>query len=215
MNVENDHPISGAAVRKVYVVDDDSMVRRSLFFSLGTAGFDVRSFASGNDLLDEVDGLEPGCILLDLRMPEKDGAEVLRELGERIRRFPVVIITGHGEIEVAVRTMKMGASDFLEKPFTDAALLAVLEPIFQALPAEAEADMERAAAEARVAKLTAREREVLQGLVAGLSNKSAAAQMGISPRTVEIHRANLMKHLGASSVAEAVRLALLVGLNPN
>lgn len=197
------------ADRKVYIVDDDSMVRRSLFFSLGTSGFEVRSFASGSDLLDEVDHLEPGCILLDLRMPEKDGTEILAELGERVRRFPVVIITAHGEIDVAVRTMKMGAADFLEKPFTDAVLLEILEPIFEGLPSSTQADDENADAKARVAKLSNREREVLQGLVEGLSNKAAAFRMGISPRTVEIHRANLMKNLRAGSVGEAVRIALL------
>jgi two-component system, LuxR family, response regulator FixJ len=200
--------------QNVYVVDDDSMVRRSLFFSLGAAGFEVRSFASGDDLLAEVDVLEPGCILLDLRMPEKNGSEVLHELGERVRRFPVVIITGHGEIDVAVRTMKMGASDFLEKPFSEAALLEVLEPIFRTLPEHAQADAERAKASARVAKLTGRERDVLQGLVSGLSNKAAALELGISARTVEIHRGNLMKRLETKSVGEAVRIALQAGMKP-
>lgn len=214
MNAEFDHHGTEISSKRVYVVDDDRMVRRALFFSLGTAGFDVRSFASGNDLLEEIANLDPGCILLDLRMPEKDGADVLRELGDRVQRFPVVIITGHGEIEVAVRTMKMGASDFLEKPFTDAALLEVLEPIFQALPLQTEVNAERAEAEARVANLTARERELLSAIVSGLANKGAALQMGISVRTVEVHRANLMKRLGASSVGEAVRVALLAGMKP-
>ena len=206
---------SEPSARKVYVVDDDSMVRRSLFFSLSAAGFDVRPFASGIDLLEEIENLEPGCVLLDIRMPEKDGAEVLAELGERVRRFPVVIITGHGEIDVAVQTMKLGAADFLEKPFTETALLAVLEPIFATLPTQSEADTERAAAEARVAKLTRREREVLEGLVSGLSNKAAANRLHISARTVEIHRAKLMKRLEASSISEAVRLALLAGVEPH
>lgn len=202
----------GQAARRIYIVDDDSIVRRSLFFTLSTAGFEVRPFLSGDDLLDEIGGLQPGCILLDLRMPQKDGLEVLTELGERTRRFPVVVITGHGEVDVAVKMMKLGAADFLEKPFSEAALLAVLEPLFAVLPAKIEAEAERVRAEALVSGLTPRQRDVLQGLVSGLSNKGAAAQLKISDRTVEIHRANVMKHLGASSVSEAVRLGLLAGL---
>lgn len=214
MKLESGRIFPISASQRVYIVDDDSMVRRSLFLSLKTAGFEVRSFASGTDFLDEVDILDFGCILLDIRMPEKDGVAVLQDLGEKIRRFAVIMITGHGDVDVAVRTMKMGAADFLEKPFTDADLLEVLHNVFEQLPAQAEADMMRAEAEARVAKLTIRQREVLQGLVSGVSNRCAAEQMGISHRTVEIHRANLMKQLDANSVGEAVRLAISAGVKP-
>lgn len=198
--------------KKVYVVDDDSMVRQALFFSLSTAGYGVRSFASGRDLLDEIDHLAPGCILLDVRMPDMDGAEVLSALGDRLPRFPVIMITGHGDIDIAVRTMKLGAKDFLEKPFSDDALLELLEPLFGSLPAQVEAEQKQARARDVIAKLTPRERDVLECIVAGLSNKQAALKLEISPRTVEVHRANLMRDLDANSVGEAVRIALLAGV---
>jgi two-component system response regulator FixJ len=147
------------------------MIRRSLSFALKTAGFDVRAFVSGRDFLDEVDMLAAGCVLLDMRMPEMDGIAVLDELGERVRRFPVVIVTGHGDVDTAVKAMKRGSTDFLEKPFSDAALLEVLDAVFLTLPALAQSDAERMQAAARVAALTPRELGVLQGLVAGMSNK--------------------------------------------
>lgn len=202
-------------IQQIYIVDDDSMVRRALYFLLTSAGFTARSFASGEDFLAEIDHLKPGCVLLDLRMPGMDGLNVMELMGSRIRRFPVVMITGHGEIDVAVRAMKMGATDFLEKPFTDEALINALTPLFQNLPATAAADTEQAEASQLVASLTRRERELLEGIVAGLSNKGAAQSMGISIRTVEIHRGSLMRRLGAKSVADAVRLALLAGIRPH
>jgi two-component system response regulator FixJ len=148
-------------------------------------------------------------VLLDLRMPELDGIGVLRRLGERIARFPVVIITGHGEVEVAIQAMKAGAADFIEKPFSDSTLVQMLRPLLDGLPAQAQAAREREDAVARLASLTNRERELVDGLASGLSNKRAAEQMGISVRTVEVHRSNLMKRLGIGSVAELVRLAIL------
>jgi two-component system response regulator FixJ len=205
----------GAASRNhVYVVDDDQMVRRSLSFALNVAGFEVRAFASGRDFLDELDLLASGCVLLDLRMPGIDGIGVLDALGDRLGRFPVVVITAHGDVESAVKAMKRGSTDFLEKPFTDAVLLEVLNTLFLTLPARAEADAERAQAAARVAVLTPRERDLLQGLVAGLSNKGVANRLGVSVRTVEMHRSNLMERLGAGSLAEVVRLAILAGVEP-
>lgn len=204
-----------STVQQVYIVDDDSMVRRALYFLLTSAGFAARSFASGEDFLAELDYLTPGCVLLDLRMPGTDGLDVMELMGSRTRRYPVVMITGHGEIDVAVRAMKMGATDFLEKPFTDDALIGALTPLFQNLPAMAAADTEEAEAAQLVASLTRRERELLEGIVAGLSNKGAAQSMGISIRTVEIHRSSLMRSLGAKSVADAVRLALLAGIKPH
>jgi len=207
-----DEPPGPAGRKRVYIVDDDPMVRRSLFFALSTTGFEVRSFMSGRDFLDEADALAAGCVLLDLRMPKTDGIAVLDELGARVRRLPVVIITGHGEVEVAVKAMKRGATDFLEKPFTDAALLETLNALFLTLPAQEEADAEHAQAVALIARLTPRERDVLQGLVAGLSNKGIARQLNVSARTVEVHRANLMDKLEAGSFAEVLRMAMLAGL---
>jgi two-component system response regulator FixJ len=195
--------------RNVYIVDDDASVRRSVSFALATAGFAVRAFVTGRDFLDAADTLAPGCVLLDLRMPDLGGFAVLRELGERRRRFPVVTITGYGDIETAVSAMKLGSRDFLEKPFSDAALLSVLDTVFASLPRELEAEGERLRAEGLVAGLTPRERELLQGLVAGLSNKGVANKLGVSVRTIEMHRGNLMDRLGVKSLADAVRIALL------
>lgn len=196
----------------VYIVDDDSMVRRSLSFSLTSSGFNTRAFASGRDFLDEVDALSSGCVLLDIRMPEIDGLAVLDELAAKVQRFAVVAMTGHGDVNTAVSAMKRGALDFLEKPFTDAAVTDVLTKLFQALPAHADASAEREDAVARVAKLTMRERDVLRGLVAGLPNKAVANKLGIGVRTVEMHRTNLMVALGAKSLAEVVRIALIASI---
>lgn len=209
---EDGEPTADKFAERVYIVDDDSMVRRALYFSLTSSGYSVRPFMSGKDLLDEIDLLEPGCVLLDLRMPGTDGISVLKGLADRVRRFPVVMITGHGEVEVAVEAMKLGAVDFLEKPFTDAALLGALRPLFGPLHAAAKDDEEAAEAKRLVASLTARERELLQGLVAGTSNKGAAQAMGISVRTVEVHRANLMRRLGTKSIADVVRMAIRAGM---
>lgn len=196
----------------VYIVDDDSMVRRSLSFSLATAGFKTRAFASGRDFLDGVDFLEPGCVLLDIRMPEMDGLAVLTELSSRLDRFAVVAMTGHGDVDTAVRAMKCGARDFLEKPFTDTDLTDILADLFRSLPVHADGDAERKRAVASIASLTPREHDVMRGLVAGLPNKTLALELGISVRTVEMHRANLMARIGAKSLAEAVRIALAAGV---
>jgi two-component system, LuxR family, response regulator FixJ len=197
---------------RVYVVDDDSMVRRALFFALRAGGFQPRTFASGSDFLEEADSLEPGCVLLDLRMPGVDGFDVLKSLGERVKRLPVVIITAHGEVSSAVAAMKSGATDFLEKPFADNALIEVLRLVFDKLPEAAEAERERSEALDRLSRLTPREREVFDALITGLSNKLIAHRLRISARTVEVHRANLMSRLEATSLAEAVRLAALAGV---
>ncbi|MEG3178679.1 response regulator [Sphingomonas sp. RB3P16] len=196
----------------VYIVDDDSMVRRSLSFSLSTAGYATRAFASGRDFLDEVDILPAGCVLLDIRMPEIDGLAVLEDLGARIHRLSVIAMTGHGDITTAVQAMKRGAKDFLEKPFTDAALIEMLNSLFALLPAHADAAHERKEAVARVGQLTPRERDVLQGLVAGMSSKAVALKLGIGIRTVEMHRLNLMGRIGTKSIAEVVRIAGLAGV---
>jgi two-component system response regulator FixJ len=198
----------------VYVVDDDSMVRRSLSFSLTARGLECRAFASGRDFLDASDELMPGCVLLDVRMPEMDGIAVLDELGPRIGRFAVVVMTGHGDVDIAVRAMKHGARDFLEKPFTDIGLAEALNLGFSALPAQVRAYTERAAAAELAATLTPRERDVLRGLVAGLSNKKIAEGLGVGARTVEMHRGKLMKRLGVQTVADAVLLAYLAAIEP-
>ena len=196
----------------IYVVDDDEAIRRSLSFQLKTSGYAVRLFEGGTAFLKEAAGLEPGCVLLDVRMPDIDGLEVQRELRARGVMLPVVIMTGHGDIDMAVAAMKAGASDFIEKPFEKAALLGCVEAARRVAVAERGAGARAEDARARLNVLTDRERDVLDGLVQGLPNKTIAFDLGISPRTVEIHRANLMQKLEVKSLAEALRIAFHAGV---
>lgn len=198
----------------VYVVDDDRDVRRSLSFMLGAS--DVRShpFGSGEDFLEALPDLQPGCILLDLRMPQMDGFHVMTELSKREIDWPVIVMTGHGEVPVAVRAMKLGAIDFIEKPFSEEALLACFGSAFSLLDEREATGRRRRAARERVTHLTARETDVLRGLLAGESNKQLASRLGISLRTVEMHRGNMMERLEVASLAEALTLALEAGLEP-
>ena len=198
----------------VYVVDDDREVRRSLSFMLGTADFSSRPFASGNDFLEELEELKPGCILLDIRMPEIDGFHVMSEMGRRHNEWPVIVMTGHGEVSVAVRAMKLGAIDFIEKPFEESVLMSSLERAFVLLKDRGETAQRRQVAQERVSALTTREKEVLCGLMAGMANKLLARRLDISLRTVEMHRANMMDRLGVGSLAEALTLAVQAGVEP-
>lgn len=191
----------------IYVVDDDEAIRRSLSFMLKTSGYAVQLFASGVEFLREAGDLAPGCVLLDVRMPDIDGLEVQREMRACGIMLPVVIMTGHGDIDMAVSAMKAGASDFIEKPFEKAALLGCVEAARKLSLADRGASARAKDAHARLNILTEREREVLDGLVEGLPNKTIAYDLGISPRTVEIHRANLMHKLEVKSLAEALRIA--------
>ena len=193
--------------RLVHVVDDDDSVRRSVSFMLKTSGHLVQSYSSGTELLKEARNLEPGCILLDIRMPGMDGLEVQQELQSLGVSLPVIIMTGHGDVPLSVRAMKAGAIDFIEKPFEKAVLLSALEDAFSSI-ARSGSGRERAKnAAVRLQILTPRERDVLDGLAKGLPNKTIAYDLGISPRTVEIHRANLMSKLEVRSLSEALRLA--------
>ena len=198
----------------VYVVDDDRDVRRSLSFMLGAAEIRSHPYGSGTDFLEALPDLEPGCILLDLRMPQMDGFHVMAELTERSVDWPVIVMTGHGEIPIAVRAMKLGAVDFIEKPFSEQALLNSFAQAFGLLQERAAASKRRREANDRAALLTAREREVLASLLAGHSNKQIANSLGISLRTVEMHRGNMMDRLQASSLAEALTIALDAGIEP-
>lgn len=192
--------------RIVYLIDDDEAIRRSASFMLKTSGFIVQSFASGVEFLKD-GGLKEGCILLDVRMPVTDGLEVQQALHARGVALPVIIMTGHGDIDVAVQAMKNGAVDFIEKPFEKAVLLGAIEEGFSRLE---HADRSHARAnEARVIleALTPREKDVLQGLANGHPNKTIGFDLGISPRTVEIHRANLMTKLEVASLSGALRIA--------
>lgn len=197
----------------VHLVDDEDAIRRSAGFMLKTSGYRVRPFASGVELLKQARALEPGCILLDIRMPGMDGLEVQQALRDQGVALPVVIMTGHGDIGVAVRAMKAGAVDFIEKPFEKEVLLSALDQGFARLRS-AERNREKAEqAELRIASLTPRERDVLEGLAQGLPNKTIAYDLGLSPRTVEIHRANLMHKLGVHSLSEALRIAFAAGMD--
>jgi two-component system response regulator FixJ len=200
------------AKKLIHIVDDEDAIRRSLSFMLKTSGYQVETWTSGQAFLKEVKHAECGCILLDVRMPEIDGLEVQRLLAGRGVVMPIVIMTGHGDISIAIRAMKAGAVDFLEKPFDKATLIAAVEEAFQRMIATTSASARAADAEVVLGALTAREREVLEGLARGLPNKTIAFDLGISPRTVEVHRANLMTKLDVRSLSDALRIAFAAGL---
>lgn len=195
----------------VYLVDDDDAIRRSAGFMLKTSGYQVRSYVSGVELLREK-ALEPGCILLDVRMPEMDGLEVQQKLRDRGTGLPVIVMTGHGDVTVAVQAMKAGAVDFIEKPFEKAVLIEAIEEGFSRIEHADRSQVRAEEARVRLQVLTPREHEVLEGLVLGHPNKTIAYDLDISPRTVEIHRANVMSKLGVASLSEALRIAFAAGL---
>jgi|SRR5580700_4419880 two-component system response regulator FixJ len=200
------------ASQRVYIVDDDEAVRDSLGFQLESAGYDVRTFSSGVDFLNQAPSLPPGCVILDVRMPDMDGPEVQARLAEMKLSLPVVMITGHGEVPLAVRAMRAGAVDFVEKPFSEEAILESISLAANRSATPAIPDEHAEAAAPRLKLLSAREREVLEGLVAGLPNKTIAYDLGISARTVEAHRARVMDKMQARSLPELVRLAMAAGL---
>ena len=196
----------------IHIVDDEESIRRSASFMLKTSGYAVQTWSSGTEFLKDVRHAEFGCILLDVRMPEIDGLTVQQTLAERGVTMPIVIMTGHGDVSIAVRAMKAGAVDFLEKPFEKAALIAAIEEAFNRIAAAGDASTRAAEAEVILAALTPRERDVLRGLAQGLPNKTIAYDLGISPRTVEVHRANLMTKLGVRSLSDALRIAFAAGV---
>jgi two-component system response regulator FixJ len=201
-----------AGERFAYIVDDDRDVRLSLGLLLKAFGIASRPFTEADDFLAELDHLKPGCVIIDVRMPGRDGVALLSEIVARGFRWPSIIITGHAEVQTAVRAMKMGAIEFLEKPFDQDDLLAALERGFADLADQAESGHAAREAELRIAKLTPRERAVLDGILAGCSNKHMALQMDLSPRTIELHRANLMRSLQVSSLTELLVTAAAAGL---
>jgi two-component system, LuxR family, response regulator FixJ len=202
------------AERHVYIVDDDDAVRDSLGVLLEACGHQVRSYGTAREFLDEAKTLPLGCLIADIRMPEMDGLELQRRLAELDLSFPMIVITGHGDVPLAVRAMKAGATDFIEKPFATPTILASVETALGQLEATEERDPARTAAIEKLNLLSPREREVLEGLLAGLPNKTIAYDLAISPRTVEIHRARVMDKMGARSLSELIRLALAAGLTP-
>lgn len=191
----------------VHIVDDDEAVRRSLAFMLSSAGLAVRVYDSARAFLDGFDNVQCGCLITDVRMPEMTGIELLQRIRERAPCFPAIVITGHGDVPLAVEAMKAGAIDFIEKPFDEEAILAAVKTALEQTGDDPDGD--RAAVTARLASLSERERQVLEGLVAGHPNKAIANGLGISPRTVEVYRANLMTKMEAKSLSELIRMAIL------
>jgi len=194
----------------VHIIDDDDAVRDSLAFLLDSAGLQTRAYDSAATFLDRLADLEPGCVVTDVRMPGMSGLELVHKLGELGSALPVVVITGHGDVALAVEAMKGGAIDFLEKPFDDTAILAALKAALSRSEDQQALVGEKAAIAGRIAQLSTRERQVLTGVVRGKPNKVVAHELGISPRTVEVYRANLMAKMQAQSVSELVRMALVV-----
>lgn len=193
-------------IERVYIIDDEAMVRRFLKKALDHAGLYAQAFESGSKFLEVLDDLEPGVILLDIRMPNMDGLQVLEAMGSRTRIHAVLILSSHGDVSTAVRAIHAGALDFLEKPFSIGPLVERVRELHSKIETWQNDRHRIAVSQARIATLSEREKEVGRGLAAGLSNKEMARTMQISPRTVEAHRAKLMKKLGVSSVADVVRL---------
>ena len=194
----------------VYVVDDDASARDSLCWLLGTEKLRSRAFASASEFLEDWSANWSGCITLDIRMPDMNGLQVQQELARRGNRMPVIVLTGHADVPVAIRAMKLGAHDFLEKPYSDDELL---DAVRDALAHQQELDHaegERAAAMRALAQLTERERQVMRLVVDGKTNKESAAELGISEKTVEVHRARVMNKTGAGTFSALVRLGLLL-----
>jgi two-component system response regulator FixJ len=200
---------NAAAQPVVHIVDDDEGLRESLAFLLRSANLGVRSFESAKAFLGELPHAMPGCVITDVRMPDMSGIELLRRLKELKIGVPVIVITGHGDIALAVEAMKMGAADFFEKPFDDDLLVASVRAALQQREDQTKRGAERAEIEHRISTLSPREKDVLAGLIEGRANKQIAFDLGISPRTVEIYRANLMNKMQADSLSDLVRMALI------
>jgi two-component system, LuxR family, response regulator FixJ len=196
----------------VHIVDDDDALRESLAFLLGTARINVATHASASAFMEAIPGAKLSCVITDVRMPGMSGVDLLKRLREMKIEVPVIVITGHGDVPLAVEAMKVGAIDFLEKPFDDEVLLASVKAAIERRGGEIKRNAERAEIVSRLAALSNRERDVLGGLVAGRANKQIAFDLGISPRTVEIYRANLMSKMQAGGLSDLVRMALIAGI---
>jgi len=196
----------------IFVVDDDDAVRQSLEFLLSTAGIKSRGFESGKAFLDALPQIDSGCVITDVRMPEITGIELLKQVRRQKPDLPVIVITGHGDVSLAVEAMKIGAVDFLEKPFDDDILIAAVKSALNNVADSGRRNAELGEINEKLAALSNRERQVLEGLVAGQPNKMIAFDLGISPRTVEIYRANLMTKMAANSLSDLVRMAMQAGI---
>jgi two-component system response regulator FixJ len=195
----------------IHVIDDDEAARNSLKFLLEAARLAVKTYESAKEFVRALPASSAGCVITDVRMPDMSGIDLLRHLKASGTALPVIVITGHGDIPVAVEAMKIGALDFFEKPYADEALLASVRAALRRHEKDAKHETDKAAIQTRLAALSNRERQVLDGLVAGKANKVIAFDLGISPRTVEIYRANVMTKMEAGSLSELVRMALISG----
>lgn len=195
----------------VHIVDDEEAVRNSLAFLLSTSGFAVRTHESASSFLELAQSVKNGCLITDLRMPDMDGVELLRRLREAGALLPAIVITGHGDVQMAVEAMKNGALDFIEKPFSDEVLIASIGRAVNQAASRLSGDAAIAAIRARMATLSEREVQVLDGVVAGQPNKTIAYDLGLSPRTVEVYRAGLMAKMQANSLPELVRMVMELG----
>ena len=195
----------------VYVIDDDDAMRDSLDFLLGSADFHVTLFESAQHFLDALPNADFGCVVSDIRMPGIDGIELLKRLKASRSALPVLIMTGHGDIPLAVEAMKLGAADFLEKPFEDDRLIGMIDAALSEAASGARSEGLTLDIAARIESLSTRERQVMDGLIAGLSNKMIGREYDISPRTIEVYRANVMTKMQAGSISELVRLAMRAG----
>jgi two-component system response regulator FixJ len=196
----------------IYVIDDDDAVRQSLEFMLKAAGIKSRSFDSAKAFMTVLPEITSGCVVTDVRMPEITGIDLLRHVRKTHPDLPVIVITGHGDISLAVEAMKIGATDFLEKPFDGQQLLTAVRSALSQDADTGKRKAELAGIQEKIAALSNRERQVLEGLVAGSANKNIAFDLGISPRTVEIYRANLMTKMAANSLSDLVRMAMMAGI---
>jgi two-component system response regulator FixJ len=195
----------------IHIVDDEESVRKSLAFLLTTVGFAVRVHESAARFLELAPTIGAACLVTDLRMPDMSGVELLEKLRERGALMPAIVITGHGDVPMAVAAMKAGAADFIEKPFEDEVLIEAIKRAAGQLRDGSVAAGDIAAVRARLASLSEREQQVLSAVVAGLPNKTIAYDLGISPRTVEVHRANIMTKMQARSLPELVRMTIAIG----
>jgi two-component system, LuxR family, response regulator FixJ len=200
--------------RVVHIIDDDEAVRHSLAFLLSSAGLAVRLYDSAAAFLLDLPSAQGGCLITDVRMPGMTGLELLHELKAKACGLPAIVITGHGDVPLAVEAMKAGAIDFIEKPFDQEALLSAVEAALDRRKMEARGGEDRAAVAAKLALLSERERQVLEGLISGHPNKTIAYNLGISPRTVEVYRSNLMTKMEAKSLSELIRMAILAQIQP-
>ena len=197
---------------RVYIIDDDDAVRDSLSLQLEATGYEVAAFPSAVGFLEIARTLQPGCVISDVQMPDMDGMELQQRLSDMKLDFPVVIVTGHADVALAVRAMKAGAVDFIEKPFEEQAILDSVRHAQTRFAAQRATAQAGATAREKLASLTPREREVFDEMVRGKQNKMIAYDLDISPRTVEVHRARVLEKLEARSLSELVRLALAAGI---